>query len=774
MVQKSVDHTKAGQFYTYHKDKTDESERKFRVTVDMTSLNIGLENTIKIQLTPPEDIIKNISGKYTTSLDIRQGFFHLEVDEESKRYQAFYCNNRIYTFKRMIQGVKLAPQAFTYVMSLVFSEETMKHVKNQLPSVERNMLPNDFSFVNVYIDDCFIFSESKELHEVHIKATILALIYGGFKLAPNKCTFFADKIKCLGFEVDTSNAEIGIDQIKGSSILEWEKPNNLHVLQSRLFATRYWARFLPNLNEVIYPLTQMLRTGHFEWKQIHDDAWLKLKSLILLDLRLAIPKPEQKLCLFVDASKICVAAVLFIVTEDGYLKPCGCFSKLLSIQEVNRAIYLKEVFAMIEALKYFRHHIINSELPTTVFTDSLSIIYTNRNKHLSSSSNSLTMKLLSLLAEMDIELFNVPGNCNILADLFTRSILKSRYVKGEFSLSKEDAQLLPPLLRNFLLKGEDIKEALLSTLPAESENKNVVFLQKSPNFEEIFEQYKKTTPEDCYFSGYRLLKQWNDESLKNVKLTIPEKMINKVKMNDLKTLNDDINHILTSYAAENVSSKEQKSNERVMNKKIATIQAENIIKSCFPEDLSKKVATRIKNSFVDNIMRQHMKNEKTMVNSMKYDFITIEDKIPIQYRTFFVENDFKHPTVLNKENICIYMPEDVSIHAKSIMQINLQISLHNPHNEIIMDPNLAQGLSNIMLVKVPRLSTGKPIFLEICNTSTSDIHLKKNTPILVINVSTRLNPKIQRVDKLNELLKVNNLLYGQIDQHSDEMPNKKI
>jgi len=214
MVQKSVDHTKAGQFYTYHKDKTSESERKFRVTVDMTSLNIGLENTIKIQLTPPEDIIKNISGKYTTSLDIRQGFFHLEVDEESKRYQAFYCNNRIYTFKRMIQGVKLAPQAFTYVMSLVFSEETMKHVKNQLPSVERNMLPNDFSFVNVYIDDCFIFSESKELHEVHIKATILALIYGGFKLAPNKCTFFADKIKCLGFEVDTSNAEIGIDVYK--------------------------------------------------------------------------------------------------------------------------------------------------------------------------------------------------------------------------------------------------------------------------------------------------------------------------------------------------------------------------------------------------------------------------------------------------------------------------------------------------------------------------------------------------------------------------------
>ena len=66
------------------------------------------------------------------------------------------------------------------------------------------------------------------------------------------------------------SAELSLDEVKAKSILDWEKPDSLYTLQSRLYALNYWNKFIPALAELKFPLQQIVRSQIFSWNEEAD------------------------------------------------------------------------------------------------------------------------------------------------------------------------------------------------------------------------------------------------------------------------------------------------------------------------------------------------------------------------------------------------------------------------------------------------------------------------------------------------------------------------
>ena len=131
------------------------------------------------------------------------------------------------------------------------------------------------------------------------------------KLSPNKSTFFPDSFKILGVMITPRSWELALDRVKAQaqSILDWEKPESLYTLQSRLYALNYWTKFIPALAELKFPMQQSVRSQIFTWNEEAVLAWQRIKAIIPLDIRLTIPEQDEQLVLTTDASKIACSCI---------------------------------------------------------------------------------------------------------------------------------------------------------------------------------------------------------------------------------------------------------------------------------------------------------------------------------------------------------------------------------------------------------------------------------------------------------------------------------
>ena len=220
-------------------------------------------------------------------------------------------------FNRMVQGLTSAPACWDQAMEIIFSRETMDLIKAKLKPEEAEKLPDDFtSFFSNWQDDSWIYSDTPEEHLLHIKAALMAFHENGIKVSANKSTFFPKSFKILGVNFSPRDSILALDKVKAQSILDWEKPDSLYTLQSRLYSLTYWQKFIPNLSELKFPLNQILRSGIFSWTQEADDAWNNIKSLIALDIRLTVPEQDEQLLVTTDASKIACSGILWVLKGE--------------------------------------------------------------------------------------------------------------------------------------------------------------------------------------------------------------------------------------------------------------------------------------------------------------------------------------------------------------------------------------------------------------------------------------------------------------------------
>jgi len=84
-------------------------------------------------------------------------------------------------------------------------------------------------FVHVYLDDIFVFSNTLEEHERHLRLVLDALTKAEFYLKHEKCDLYAEKLDCLGQMIDERGVHADTDKM--ARIREWRKPRNLNEVQ---------------------------------------------------------------------------------------------------------------------------------------------------------------------------------------------------------------------------------------------------------------------------------------------------------------------------------------------------------------------------------------------------------------------------------------------------------------------------------------------------------------------------------------------------------------
>ena len=160
---------------------------------------------------------------------------------------------------------------------------------------------------------------------------------------------------------------------------------------------------------------------------------------------------------------------------------------------------------------------------------------------------------------IDLAIFHIPGNLNVLADILSRNVIESRFLTGTANLSKKDADKLPPFPDNFLIDSDTLYTFLTNNIYEEQNDSKTTVAPVPEKIEDIYQLFKNTTPEQRYFSAMRAIMQNRDPFLSS-----------------------DYDH----------------------NKKQAQTTASSIIDNEFKDlYLPKKLVTKIRNSLTDNILK---------------------------------------------------------------------------------------------------------------------------------------------------------------------------
>ena len=116
-------------------------------------------------------------SKIYSTFDMRSGYYHMVLSEESRPKTAFVSSFGKWEFKRCPFGLAQAP---TYFQRLV------------------NEVLSGLTFTFGYLDDILIFSPDMESHLEHLRLLFERLRNADLKLKEVKCNFLKKHIQYLG------------------------------------------------------------------------------------------------------------------------------------------------------------------------------------------------------------------------------------------------------------------------------------------------------------------------------------------------------------------------------------------------------------------------------------------------------------------------------------------------------------------------------------------------------------------------------------------------
>jgi hypothetical protein len=97
-------------------------------------------------------------------------------------------------------------------------------------------------FIASYMDDTFIFSDTREDHIHHIIVSLTRLRQFGLYVKPSKCEWLQTTILFLGHQITSQGRSV--DPIKVNALQSWPVPTNRSELRSLLQTFGYWGSFL--------------------------------------------------------------------------------------------------------------------------------------------------------------------------------------------------------------------------------------------------------------------------------------------------------------------------------------------------------------------------------------------------------------------------------------------------------------------------------------------------------------------------------------------------
>ena len=175
-------------------------------------------------------------AKIFTKLDVKNGFWHIELDQESSYLTTFNTPFGRYRWRRMPFGLCSAPEVF----------QRRKHeLIEGMPNVE--VIADDFVVVG--------YGETQEdairNHDDHLVAFLKLCKNRGLKLNTDKIRLRQKGVSFIGHVA--TDTGLRVDPAKVKAIVEMPAPTDKTGVQRLLGLAQYLSKFLPHLSDLTKP-----------------------------------------------------------------------------------------------------------------------------------------------------------------------------------------------------------------------------------------------------------------------------------------------------------------------------------------------------------------------------------------------------------------------------------------------------------------------------------------------------------------------------------------
>lgn len=411
-----------------------------RVCIDFRKLNI---KTIRDSFPFPliDVVLDNLSDATVfTTLDLKNGYFHVPVAETSKKYTAFVTDDGLFEFNFTPFGLKNAGAVFVRYIQIIFRELVSKKI------------------LEVYVDDLIIWAETEE--ENLRKLDMVLKVAADFNLIFNwpKCRFLQRKVEFLGHVIEKGTVRPSLEKTK--AIENFPEPKRVKDIQAFLGLSGFFRRFINGYSLMARPLTDLTRKEtKFVFGAPQRQAFTALKNALTNNPLLALYRQDATTEIHTDACQLGIGAVLMQEDNNGKMHPIFYYSKKNSPAEEKMHSYILEVYAVYKACEKFRVYLLGKKFK--VVTDCIAFRQTVSKTDLPSSVS----RWIMYLQDFDYFVEHRPGKRMTHVDTLSRypvvyavqpellTRLRKNQEGDDFIKSIKEI-LKQKAYDNFLVKGE--------------------------------------------------------------------------------------------------------------------------------------------------------------------------------------------------------------------------------------------------------------------------------------------------------------------------------
>ncbi|GFU56470.1 hypothetical protein TNCV_2609871 [Trichonephila clavipes] len=210
-----------------------------RMCIDYRKLNQKLVKD-KFPLPLIEDVLDTLQEtKVYSTLDLRIGFFHVDVDEDCRKYTSFIVPDGQFEFNKVPFGLSTSPGVFQRYVSSIFRDLTRKGI------------------VISYLDDLVIPAKNEQEGLEKLKIIFEVPKKYGLEIKFKKCQFLKNKIEFLGHIVESGT--IKPSPTKTLAVRKFPEPTTIKQVESFLGLTGYFRKYIKNCSNIAKPLSDLTR-----------------------------------------------------------------------------------------------------------------------------------------------------------------------------------------------------------------------------------------------------------------------------------------------------------------------------------------------------------------------------------------------------------------------------------------------------------------------------------------------------------------------------------
>ena len=228
-------------------------------------------------------------GKFVSKIDMQKAFNRLRMEVSSEDLTTFMCRYGSYKYRVMPFGLCNGPADYQRFVNDHFM---------------------DFlgDFLQIYLDDFWITSDSEEDHLRHLSLIFERLREIGLHADINKSEFFVNEVKFLGLII--TNDGVKMDPKRVQAILTWPTPKTTRGIRSFLGFVGYHRRFISNFSKIAKPLNNLLKKDAAPWDVSCDQAFEAIKAAVAKEPVMRHLDLKAQIFIEYDASDSAVGGVM--------------------------------------------------------------------------------------------------------------------------------------------------------------------------------------------------------------------------------------------------------------------------------------------------------------------------------------------------------------------------------------------------------------------------------------------------------------------------------